>query len=60
MSKFVIFAVLLTFIVCLAVVAESKPQGLNANQIIQKIIGKSCYLNTIVLFFQQKKKYQFM
>lgn len=40
MSKFVIFAVLLTFIVCLAVVAESKPQGLNANQIIQKIIGK--------------------
>ncbi|KAM7343144.1 uncharacterized protein ACRADG_010290 [Cochliomyia hominivorax] len=40
MSKFVIFAVLLTFIVCLAVVAESQPQHLTANNIIQRIISQ--------------------
>ncbi|XP_037810725.1 uncharacterized protein LOC119602965 [Lucilia sericata] len=40
MSKFVIFAVLLTFVICLTALANGQPQRLDANSIIQKIIGQ--------------------
>ncbi|TMW54616.1 hypothetical protein DOY81_000410 [Sarcophaga bullata] len=39
MSKFVVFAVLLVVVVCLAANASAQPQHLTANAIISRIIG---------------------